>query len=496
LPFGAGALGVLEVYDHLLHRIRAASDSRRVRRLGWRAAPVLLAVVLLLPMGVWPVATGADVASAETANQAAQKTTQDEVPTAAPARPPIDIETEKHYAKAHPEVQEFIRQTASSFGRAGLWLPEDAFNDLSADARAEKVAYLAKLLDEGEYGRHLCKGLAEAGALADKALLPGLIKVAAYHRDDRDYDCRPKWMAVAALGRVGDESAVPTLVRLVDHGNMNTRMWARASLVRITGQAFGDDKQAWADWWNGAGKEPKLGPEDVKPWEPPAGVRQQVAQAQTPPKIVSISPAVGTSDLSPETNELRVTFDQDMQGGFSWTGGGETFPEITEKPKWIDKRTCVLKVKLKPNKYYIMGINSPSNKNFRSVAGVPSVPIIYWFVTADENGNTAPELTPPKVVSMTPANGATDVDAASITELRVTFDRPMKDGFSWTNPENKFPDTTGKATWSADRKTSTIPVKLAPHSEYVTSLNYGWYINFQSEQGIPLVPVRWTFNTK
>ena len=34
LPFGAGALGVLELYDHLLHRIRSASDGRRVRRTG------------------------------------------------------------------------------------------------------------------------------------------------------------------------------------------------------------------------------------------------------------------------------------------------------------------------------------------------------------------------------------------------------------------------------------------------------------------------------
>lgn len=100
------------------------------------------------------------------------------------------------------------------------------------------------------------------------------MKVAAYHVEDKDYDCRPKWMAISALARQGDERAVPILVPLVDHGNLNTRMWAQAALARITGQAFHDNKQAWADWWNGAGKQPALGPDAVKPWAPPVAKAQ------------------------------------------------------------------------------------------------------------------------------------------------------------------------------------------------------------------------------
>ena len=114
------------------------------------------------------------------------------------------------------------------FGPSGMWLNEDACAGLSAAAREKRIQHLTLLLEQGEYGRHLCAGLAEASGLKDKRLLPGLIKVAGYHRTDRDYDCRPKWMAVAALARQESDEAVPLLVSLVDHGNQNTRQWARS----------------------------------------------------------------------------------------------------------------------------------------------------------------------------------------------------------------------------------------------------------------------------
>ena len=155
-------------------------------------------------------------------------------------------EVETHYINAHPEVREYVLWTARTFGRSGLWLNEDAFAAFPDDAREDKIQYLVTLLEQGEYGRHLCAGLAEASALKDKRLVPGLMKVAGYHREDRDYDCRAKWMAVAALARQESDDAVPLLISLVDHGNQNTRNWARAALSRKTGQDFAQDKQAWA----------------------------------------------------------------------------------------------------------------------------------------------------------------------------------------------------------------------------------------------------------
>ncbi len=196
-----------------------------------------------------------------------------------PAAAPFDMrkaeaEVKARYAKAHPEIKEYVLWTAKTFGPGGMWLNEDAFAALPAKAREERIQHLAALLEDGEYGRHLCAGLVEAGGLKDKLLLPGLMKVAGYHKDNVDYDCRAKWMAVAALARQESDVAVPLLVSLVDHGNENTRNWARAALSRKTGQDFKQDKQAWAKWWLAQGNKPideQLLKPAGKPESPAAG---------------------------------------------------------------------------------------------------------------------------------------------------------------------------------------------------------------------------------
>lgn len=194
--------------------------------------------------------------------------------TVAPSSPaPFDLskaeaEVAARYAAAEPEVKEYVLWTARSFGPGRMWLNEEAFAEWPAEARQAKITYLAELLEQAEYGRHLCSALAEAGAFRDERLVPGLMKVAGYQLADRDYDCRPKWIAVAALARQESDAAVPLLISLVDHGNQNTRMWARAALARKTGQAFKQDKQAWAAWWLAQGKAP-IDPLLLKPWAKP-----------------------------------------------------------------------------------------------------------------------------------------------------------------------------------------------------------------------------------
>jgi protocatechuate 3,4-dioxygenase beta subunit len=219
-------------------------------------------------------------------------------PSGTDAAAEVEEEIQAHYAKADPDVQEYIRWTAKNFTRGGLWQPANAFNGLSPEERETKVQAAVQVLSLG-YGRHLCTALATAGALKDPRLLPGLIQAAAYHREDSDYDCRPKWMAVSALGRQDDESAVPTLIPLVDHGNQNTRMWARASLARLTGQNFGDNKQAWGKWWNDAGKQPRIDLAELKPWTPPPGSGSQ------PPVQIQASSAVPEGGIGPQKGTLR-----------------------------------------------------------------------------------------------------------------------------------------------------------------------------------------------
>jgi hypothetical protein len=189
------------------------------------------------------------------------------------APPPVDMEladaeVSRCYGKAHPEVQEFVRHTARSFGASGLWLNEDAYASLKPEQREARIVYLTKLFEEAEYGRHLCVALAEASALRDARLVPGLMKVAAYHVDVKDYDCRPKWMAIAALARQEATDATPLLVSLVDHGNQNTRFWARAALARMAKADFKADKQAWNKWWVDQGHT-AIDAKWLKPYAPP-----------------------------------------------------------------------------------------------------------------------------------------------------------------------------------------------------------------------------------
>lgn len=222
-------------------------------------------LLLALSSAVFKLATPIPAAEAENS----PKPTEGSPTPAAFNAQQAELEVQTHYAKAHPEIKEYILWTAKSFGPGQLWLNEEAFSDSTDGARQKRVQYLATLLTEAEYGRHLCAGLAEASALKDPRLVPGLMKVAGYHRDDIDYDCRPKWMAVAALARQEADAAVPLLISLVDHGNQNTRNWARAALARKTGQDLKQDKQAWAKWWQEQG-HPAVDPELLKPWKAPA----------------------------------------------------------------------------------------------------------------------------------------------------------------------------------------------------------------------------------
>ena len=100
-------------------------------------------------------------------------------------------------------------------------------------------------------------------ALRSAKGLPALRGIA-YERVDRNN--RDRWMAIRALGLIGDKADVPELIHLVYHGNQNTHWWAQISLVRITGQNFGKDWNAWGKWWNDQQGVPAYKPEIIRWW--------------------------------------------------------------------------------------------------------------------------------------------------------------------------------------------------------------------------------------
>lgn len=104
------------------------------------------------------------------------------------------------------------------------------------------------------------------------------------------------------------------------------------------------------------------------------------------PTVIQTVPPRGATEVDPNLQEIRVTFDRDMDlGGYSFTGNAESgLPDVPKdaKPSWIDKRTCVLLVKLKSGREYRVGINAPSHKNFKSADGAPAAIDELRFSTA------------------------------------------------------------------------------------------------------------------
>ncbi len=106
------------------------------------------------------------------------------------------------------------------------------------------------------------------------------------------------------------------------------------------------------------------------------------------PVVVSTIPAAFADDVPPSLKRITVTFDQPMMdGSWSWTGGGDTFPE-RKGPIYYDSSnmTCSMPVKLKPGKAYLIGINGPSHKNFQTTARVPAREYVIVFATKNVDG--------------------------------------------------------------------------------------------------------------
>ena len=147
----------------------------------------------------------------------------------------------------------------------------------------ERADLEAKLLDtlKGPQTREYYQTLSSLAALRSQKAVQPLLGIAA---DRAEKDNRDRWMAIRALGIIGDKAVVPELIHLTYHGNINTRWWAQISLVRLTGKNFGYDWKAWGQWWNEQGSQPAFKDEFVawfhdEAWSDPAKLPQTLAQA-------------------------------------------------------------------------------------------------------------------------------------------------------------------------------------------------------------------------
>ena len=115
----------------------------------------------------------------------------------------------------------------------------------------------------------------------------------------------------------------------------------------------------------------------------PAG--EEITVEATPPVVVKTMPQAGMTNVDAKTTEIQVTFSKDMTDeSWSWSQlSDDTFPKIIGKPKYLkDKRTCVVTVKLEPDKTYAIWLNSEKFGNFKDADGRSAVPYLLVFKTA------------------------------------------------------------------------------------------------------------------
>ena len=102
------------------------------------------------------------------------------------------------------------------------------------------------------------------------------------------------------------------------------------------------------------------------------------------PVVVETVPEAGSKDVSPGTVKIRVTFSKPMADqSWSWaTVWNDSTPEIVGTARYeADQETCVLKVKLEPNKTYGFWLNSQEFHNFQDQQGHPAIPYLFVFKT-------------------------------------------------------------------------------------------------------------------
>jgi len=183
---------------------------------------------------------------------------------APPPAPELVAEMDEFYDGVDEETRAFLQQAVRRGLGPGSFAAEGAAAQEPREQRADQQARWLALIEGDRY-----EAIENLGAAHCVQAVPALLRFATAREAG---DPKARWLAIRALGRIGDERAIPELVYLVNYPEENSRMWARASLYRLTGRWFGGDRDAWGNWWNQTGGEPRYVPEERYPGGP-RGIR-------------------------------------------------------------------------------------------------------------------------------------------------------------------------------------------------------------------------------
>jgi hypothetical protein len=105
---------------------------------------------------------------------------------------------------------------------------------------------------------------------------------------------------------------------------------------------------------------------------------------------------------------------------------------------------------------------------------------------------------PPKLVSTSPELWAVGVNASSQKTISLTFEQPMRSGFSdWFGRDVLSPPSDLHTVISSDRMTFSVEVYLTPGKVYICGLNERGIpgVGFQNDKGRSLPPTYLVFQT-
>lgn len=456
---------------------------------------------------------------------------------------PATAEIIDYYSGVDDETRRFIGSSTRSAARNGFWVPHSALESLTADQLTEKLDGWLRTL-EGPRGRHQCLAIESLGAARCRDSVAPLLEIATA---TKRVDGRLRWLAVRALGRIGSEDAVYELIYLVDHYSPDTRNWARASLFRLTGKWFGDDREAWGTWWNESGRKPEYVPKKRYPTlaEVQAGTRggrrRQGKRAWGPEQATGPPDTPKAADLQTAWASLR------QDDGIEWLqldyGRAVTIAEVrireTYNPGAVTKVTALPDGKTEvllwegedPSTEAPVDFAVPAQQeavaktvkvylNTSRRSGwneIDAVELLgkdgsrQWAVRATASSTYAeqgarqaelpmPTTVPAAVVDVDPPTYSLDVSSARTT-VSVTFDRPMATERAWSwmilGAHGLYPGNRDAPPpeWDETRKTCTLPVTLVPGAVYAVGVNSPRHTGFRDASGVPALYRAWTFAT-
>jgi len=172
-----------------------------------------------------------------------------------------------------------------------------------------------------------------------------------------------------------------------------------------------------------------------------------LVSSKGPPAVTHTTPANFADNVPPTLQTISVTFNQQMMdNSCSWTRFDEnTFPRTLGQPQYDrTRKTCKLRVKLKPATVYFVGINCGTDKNFKSSSGESAKPYALTFATRDSEGK--PTRIPEEVLARAKAiNSATKTSGELVKPESGIPGRELSNDEGYNKDNTRFITVNGPA---------------------------------------------------